>query len=94
MTCSRPSKHTQLYTSINPGVVQATPTIRNIMKQKEEEKKRVRRPYAAKGERSQKMMTFRVDNENLSWLEQQPNKGRYINELIEADKNLKSKGGA
>lgn len=94
MTCSRHSKRTQLYTSINPGVVQTTPTIRNIMKQEKEEKVRLRRAYAAKGERNQKMMTFRVDNENLSWLEQQPNKGRYINELIEADRNLKSKGGA
>jgi len=64
------------------------------MKQKEEEKVRVRRPYAVKGERNQKMMTFRVDNENLAWLEQQPNKGRYINQLIEADRTLKSKGGA
>lgn len=74
--------------------MQTTPTIRNNMKQKEEEKKRVRRPYAAKGERNQKMMTFRVDNENLSWLELQPNKGRYINQLIEADRNLRSMGGA
>lgn len=75
-------------------MVQTTPTIRNNMKQKEEEKVRLRRAYAAKGERNQKMMTFRVDNENLAWLEQQPNKGRYINQLIEADRALKSKGGA
>lgn len=54
---------------------------------KKEEQQRMRRAYAAKGERNQKMMSFRVDNENLEWLEQQPNKGRYINELIVRDRN-------
>lgn len=54
---------------------------------KKEEQQRMRRAYAAKGERNQKMMSFRVDNENLDWLEQQPNKGRYINELIVRDRN-------
>lgn len=44
----------------------------------------VRKAYARKGERSQVMMSFRLDNENAEWLNQQPNKGRYINELIAA----------
>lgn len=53
---------------------------------KKEEKERNRKVYAARGERSQKMMSFRVDNDLVDWLEQQPNKGRYINNLIAADK--------
>lgn len=52
------------------------------MKQEKEEKARVRKAYAAKGERSQKMMSFRIDYENAEWLEQQDNKGRTINNLI------------
>lgn len=55
-------------------------------KEVEEQKERVRKEYAKKGERSQKMMTFRVDNENVSWLDKQTNKGRYINNLIADDK--------
>lgn len=55
------------------------------------EKERMRKAYAPKGERSQKMMSFRVDNEISDWLNQQPNKGRYINDLIAADKRLKEK---
>ena len=50
-----------------------------------EEKERQRKAYAARGERSQKMMSFRVDNEVAEWLNQQPNKGRYINNLIKED---------
>ena len=47
---------------------------------------RLRKEYAPKGERSQKMVTFRLDLENIEWLSHQQNKGRYINELIAADK--------
>lgn len=54
------------------------------MRQKEENQERIRKAYAPKGERGQKSMTFRIDNDNLAWLEQQPNKGRFINELIAA----------
>ncbi len=57
------------------------------MKEKKEVPARIRKAYAADGERSQKMMSFRVDNDNIEWLEQQRNKGRYINELITADRN-------
>lgn len=46
-----------------------------------------RRPYAKKGEKRQMMMSFRLDLDNLQWLQQQGNKGRYINELIAADRN-------
>lgn len=47
---------------------------------------RLRKEYAPKGQRSQKMVTFRADLDNIAWLEQQQNKGRYINELIAADR--------
>lgn len=57
------------------------------MKQEEtKQKERVRKAYAPKGERGQKMMSFRIDNENAAWLEQQPNKGRFINNLIERER--------
>lgn len=49
-------------------------------------RKQERKRYAKKGERGQKMVTFRLDLENEEWLNQQANKGRYINDLIAADK--------
>ena len=52
----------------------------------QEEAVRVRKEYGKKGERTQKMMSFRVDNDLIEWLESQPNKGRYINTLIAEDK--------
>lgn len=55
------------------------------MKQKTEENERMRKAYAKKGERSQKTMSFRLDNELAKWLSKQSNKGRYINELIRSD---------
>lgn len=51
-------------------------------KKEEEPKERVRREYAAKGSRSQKMMTFRIDLENVEFLERQVNKGRFLNDLL------------
>lgn len=50
------------------------------------EKTRIKREYAERGSSNQKMMSFRLDNENAEWLHQQPNKGRYINELIAKDR--------
>ena len=47
---------------------------------------RLRREYAPRGQKSQKMVTFRLDLENEEWLARQPNKGRYINNLIAADR--------
>lgn len=51
-------------------------------KKEQEPKERVRREYAAKGSRSQKMMTFRIDYENIAYLESKVNKGRFINDLL------------
>lgn len=50
---------------------------------------RLRKEYAPKGQRSQKMVTFRLDLDNEEWLQQQQNKGRYINDLIAADKKAR-----
>lgn len=56
------------------------------MTKKIEEGERMRKAYSPRGERGQKRMTFLLDNEHVEWLEQQPNKGRYLNNLIQADK--------
>ena len=52
------------------------------MKQKKEDQERVRKAYSPKGERGQKLMSFRIDLENLEWLERQANKGRTINDAL------------
>lgn len=57
-----------------------------MKKEEKNEKQYVRKQYAADGTRSQKILTFRCDNENITWLESKPNKGRYINELIARDR--------
>lgn len=56
----------------------------------EEKNERTRRKYAKRGETSQKMMSFRLDQENEFWLSSFPNKGRYINNLIRADRLRRS----
>lgn len=56
----------------------------------EEKKERTRRKYAKRGEKSQKLIAFRLDLENEFWLSTQPNKGRYINNLIRADRLRRS----
>lgn len=56
----------------------------------EETKERIKRKYAPKGERNQKMMSFRLDQENEYWLSTFPNRGRYINNLIRADRLRRS----
>ena len=41
-----------------------------------------RKAYSSRGERTQKMMSFRLDYENAEFLNTLPNKGRFINDLI------------
>jgi len=55
------------------------------MAEEQENKQRTRRTYAKRGNRSQTMMSFRIDNELIEWLTSQHNMGRYINELIKED---------
>ena len=57
------------------------------MNKENQNTERVRKARSKNGERGQKMMSFRVDVENLEWLESQTNKGRYINDLIESDRS-------
>ena len=46
-----------------------------------ENKDRVRKAWK-RGEVTQKLMAFRLDLENIEYLNTKANKGRYINELI------------
>lgn len=46
-----------------------------------------RKQYAKKGEKSSKMLSFRIDADNLAWLNTQANKGRVINDLIAKARN-------
>lgn len=55
------------------------------MAEEQEKQQRTRRTYAKRGQRSQTMMSFRIDNELIEWLTSQHNMGRYINELIKMD---------
>ena len=54
------------------------------------EKELIRKGGNTRGVITQKMVSFKLDNDNLEWLQLQPNKGRYINSLIEQDRKVKS----
>lgn len=56
------------------------------MTKKVEDGERRRRAYAPRGQRSQKRVTFLLDIENVEHWEKQPNRGRYINDLIAKDR--------
>ena len=43
------------------------------------------RKKAKWGTRTQKMVSFRADNESAEYLESKQNKGRYLNELVRTD---------
>lgn len=64
--------------------------INNIIFIMEDEKKQERKSGRVNGKVTQKVFSFRLDVEHLAWLELQPNKGRYINELIAKDRFGKS----
>lgn len=68
----------------------AAPLIRKVtMKQKglKEKKEPLRKEGKQRGVTTQKMMSFRVDNELVEWLDSQPNKGRLINQLLFNEKS-------
>ena len=52
------------------------------MEEQNEKKKQERKNYAPRGTRTQKAMTFRLDNDAAEYLSTVDNKGRLINELI------------
>lgn len=56
------------------------------MSKKIEDADRVRKAYAPRGQRSQVRITFLLDEENVEQLRQQPNKSRYLNNLISKDR--------
>lgn len=55
------------------------------MSEKNANSPQVKKKRAPRGERSQTPVCLRIDNDLLDWLSRQPNKGRYINDLIRAD---------
>lgn len=52
--------------------------------EEKKEKSQERKKYAKAGTRTQKMLSFLLDNDLREWIDQQKNKGRYINNLIRA----------
>lgn len=57
------------------------------------EKEKVRKGGQIKGVRTQKMMSFRVDNDVLEWLNSFPYKGRYINQILYREMMRQKEGG-
>lgn len=56
------------------------------------EKEKVRKGGQIQGVRTQKMMSFRVDNDLIDWLNECPNKGRLINQLLYNEKMRHEEG--
>lgn len=56
------------------------------MAETKEQKERIRKAYSPNGQRSQKMFAFRIDFENYEHVKKHLNGGRYINDLIAADR--------
>ena len=54
------------------------------MTKKIEDSERVRKAYSPRGPRGQRMFNFRCDLDNWERLQQQHNKGRFINDAIRA----------
>ena len=50
--------------------------------EEKKERSQERKKYAKAGTRTQKMLSFLLDNDLREWINSQPNKGRYINNLI------------
>lgn len=57
----------------------------------EEKKKQSRKKYGSESE--QKMFSFRLDKRLWAWLNSKPNKGRYLNNLINQDMKSAWNGG-
>lgn len=58
-----------------------------------QEKELLRKGGNAKGVRTQKMVSFRLDNDLEEWLSKSPNKGRLINQLLLNEKCRQEQGG-
>lgn len=62
----------------------STETVETITKQP-------RKQRCANGARSSKMMSFRIDADNVKFLEGEPNKGYLINKLLTAERERRGK---
>jgi len=51
-------------------------------KEQENKKDPIRKEGRKRGTITQKMVSFRCDLDNFEWLNQMPNKGRYLNDLL------------
>lgn len=60
------------------------------MEKKERKSTATVRKASRKGEVTQKMVSFRLDNDLGEFLDQQCNKGRYLNDLVRKD--MESRG--
>lgn len=49
------------------------------------EKSQERKKGRVNGSRTQKVFSFRLDEDLIAWLDTRKNKGRYLNELIRDD---------
>lgn len=56
------------------------------MTKKLNDEERVKKAYAPRGQRGQRMYNFRIDIENYEYLQRQSNKGRWLNNLIERER--------
>lgn len=56
------------------------------MTKKIEDGERLRKAKAPKGTRTQVRITFLLDEEHAEFLNQQPNKGRFLNTLISKER--------
>lgn len=52
------------------------------MTEKKSNQAGTRKAYAARGEKAQRMMSFRLDYDNVEYLNTKPNKGRFLNDLV------------
>lgn len=50
--------------------------------EEKKERSQQRKKYAKAGTRTQKMLSFLLDNDLRDWVNKQTNKGRYLNNLI------------
>ncbi len=76
------------YTNYQYSKADGNSIITATQKMEKEEKKERQRKESKRGVITQRMMTFRIDNELYTFLgNETANKGRYINELIKREKD-------
>lgn len=56
----------------------------------EKEKSRLRKEGIKRGQVTQRLMAFRIDNDIAEWLDSKPNKSRYVNETLRNHKEFET----